>query len=77
MPPNLPVVAVIDSDDKKFIALMRNINNGSAPGLSGWTGAMLSLMSEDPCCRRYFAHFVGVVIAGAMPGSIESQSVVV
>ena len=64
VPADAPVAVVIDGDDKKFIALMVSMDNGSAPGLSVWTGAMLSMMAEDPCCRRYFAHFVGIVNAG-------------
>ncbi len=47
------------------------MDTGSAPGVSGWTGNMLSILSEDRDCRRYLAHFTGCIINGTLPDSVR------
>jgi hypothetical protein len=72
--PHLPVNSpniVIDPDSPSFYNLMKSMDNGSSPGLSGMTGNMLSILADDADCRRYVAQFIQAVINGDLPDNIR------
>lgn len=61
----------IDSENPKFIELLKEMDNGSSAGLSGMTGNMLAVLADDPDCRRYIAQFTSAVINGDLPDCIR------
>jgi hypothetical protein len=72
--PRLPVdspVIVINPDDPNFYKLMKHMDNGSSPGLSGMTGNMLAILADDVDCRRFLAQLVSAIINGDLPDNIR------
>jgi hypothetical protein len=62
---------IIDPDDKRFIRHLESMDNGSSPGLSGWTGNMISVLAHDLDCRRYLARFISAIINGQVPDCVR------
>ena len=58
---------MFDGEDSRFYKHMKRMDTGTLPGLSGWSGNMLSVIAEDKDCRGYFAHFMCEVMNGALP----------
>ena len=67
LPSNLPDLIAIDPDDPKFIRILKRMDNGSCPGLSGWSGNMISILADDEDCRRYLAHLLSTMLNGLLP----------
>ena len=72
LPDNIDDITTIDSEDILFINHMKSLDTGSAPGVSGWTGNMLSILSADVDCRKYFAHFVCEIINANLPRKVAN-----
>jgi hypothetical protein len=53
--------------DKQFRALIQKAANGSAPGLSGWTGDMLKVIYPDRDCRIGLAKLICDISNGDLP----------
>ena len=47
------------------------MDTGSAPGVTGWTGNMLSVLSNDDDCRRYLAVLCQTIINNRIPDKIR------
>ena len=43
------------------------MGNGSAPGLSGWTGDMLKVIYSDANCRKGLAKLIADICNGDLP----------
>lgn len=59
--PALPADApntLIDPDDKQFHRLISSADNGSAPGLSGWSYQMVRVLLADRDCRTGLATLI-------------------
>jgi hypothetical protein len=70
LPSDSPTL-VVDPDDLAFFDLLKSMDNGSSPGLSGMTGNMLAILADDIECRRYIAQFTAAVINGQLPDCIR------
>jgi hypothetical protein len=58
-------------DDGKLIEVIRHINNGSAPGVSGWTGSHIELLVANEKCLRGIAVIVRLIINGDIPHELR------
>lgn len=60
----------IDLDDatteRQFRRFIQNMANGSAPGLSGWTGDMLKVIYSDARCRKGLAQLIQDICNGVL-----------
>ena len=69
LPPQPPTTTtcIIDPADPAFLKLVKESANGSAPGLSGWTGEMLAALIEEPDCMKGLALLVSDITNGDLP----------
>lgn len=69
--PDNPRNIIIDlkdaTEDQQFRALIQKAANGSAPGLSGWTGDMLKVIYPDRDCRVGLAKLICDISNGDLP----------
>ncbi|MCW3101384.1 MAG: uncharacterized protein JWL77_7002 [Chthonomonadaceae bacterium] len=70
MPPN-SYTTTIDLNDKQestaFDRFIHRLNNGSAPGTSGWTGDMLVCLLGNKVCRHGLAKLICDMMNGTLP----------
>ena len=69
---DLPRVSACDTsfitvDMNILHKMIRRLNNGSAPGLSGWTFDMLNTISQDNVCLEGIKCIVSDIINGKLP----------
>lgn len=68
--PRLPAdspTAVIQHTDKAFRKLIKDADNGSAPGLSGWTAHMVRVVMDDDDCARGLSKLITDISNGNVP----------
>src|SRR4051794_24722565 len=61
-PSNIPDIIV--DWEKSFDKCVRELDNGSAPGPSGWTGSMGKILLRDNTCKRGLAALLQDIING-------------
>ena len=66
-PTNMPIELDDADHEKQFRKSVNKIANGSAPGVSGWTGDMLKAIYPDRDCRKGLARLVCDIINGHLP----------
>lgn len=59
------------AQEKSFRQMIQNMANGSAPGLSGWTGDMLKVIYDDSSCRKGLAHLISDICNGGLPDEVK------
>jgi hypothetical protein len=71
--PTLPVDAplILLEDDDAMRTLLRQSNNGSASGPSGWGGNLLSTLAESDVCRAGIIALLRDIINGHLPNSAQ------
>ena len=58
-------------EDRAFCQFIRRLSNGSAPGLSGWTGDMLTVLLSSRDCKRGLARLICDINNGTLPESAK------
>jgi hypothetical protein len=71
LPDNRPYV--IDTDLDKLKLALRKLDNGSAPGLSGWTGSLLRAISRNQSCLEGLACIVQDICNGVFVGATRQR----
>lgn len=70
MPTNNYLVTINLNDSKEnksFCKFIKKMNNGSAPGISGWTGDMLVTLIANKDCKYGLAQLICDIINGKIP----------
>ena len=55
------------ANEKAFRLMIEKMANGSAPGISGWTGDMLKVLYDDRNCRFGLAQLISDICNGELP----------
>ena len=71
--PSLPADSppIILEDDDVMRVLLRQSNNGSASGPSGWGGNMISTLAESDLCRAGIIALLKDIVNGQLPASAQ------
>ena len=72
--PSLPSTnahCTIDWKDAQFIRLINRSANGSAPGLSGWTGEMVRVLTDNEECLKGLAALISDITNGDLPAEAK------
>ena len=67
MPPTQHIELIQIDHKQSFLSLLRSCDNGSAPGLSGWTASMILTCCTDEFCLLGFMRLVQDIINGELP----------
>jgi hypothetical protein len=57
--------------DKAFVDMIHSLDNGSSPGLSGWTPKLILATTIDETCLTGFAQIVNDIMNGRLPASAK------
>ena len=72
--PSLPqsnVSVNVIHDSSNFIKVLESLDNGSSPGVSGWNGNYIRVLSQDIDCRKYLANFFTQAINNKLPPMVS------
>ena len=73
--PGLPVGAVLVQVDLDLLQrLMRESDNGSSPGPSGWGTNMLSVLADDPECVESMRVLIERILNDQLPDTLRQLS---
>jgi len=64
---------MIDVDLDKLKLALRKLDNGSAPGISGWSGSLLRAISKVPSCLEGLACIVSDICNGVFEGASRAR----
>jgi len=62
---------IIEASDEMLLRILKQSDNGAAPGPSGWGGNMVSCLRRDPVCSQGITRLIDPVVDLVRPTSVR------